>query len=493
MSKTGEKAEMRRLPGEDALAAPNRQFIWDPQNRAAKKNSSLVETPARWGATASSILPTAAPTDADPRWNLAFAGLMFYALIEYSRLPEMYPVLQILYLGKVAIILTIVGYLVSPRIRAHDQSASRSLNVAVTVFIIGNFLSACIAFVAFQQAQLWKGFFDVLYYGLVYFLMTRILVGTWRIRVFLFLVLVLNLKLAQHTVRSYFLERAAGVPDMMIITSGGAGQGTTSFFGNVADLGLAMAVVWGIVWALLVGKVERKQLARIFLTICFVFFFLAILLCGSRGAVVGAAAIVMVALRRSPKKIAAGVLAFIFVVGVFFVLPGASKERFSSAWDWQHDQNAFSRIMFWRVGLGMFAHNPIFGIGPGNFAAMNPTHYVSHSLYIQVLAESGLVGTIALAVILLLFFRLNARTRRLALTSAACGRRSFEYCLAFGLDLGMVGYLTSGAFLSVLYYPHLWVLLGLSVAINRCSINKQLREQGHSEKVEQRKLALACP
>jgi hypothetical protein len=33
----------------------------------------------------------------------------------------------------------------------------------------------------------------------------------------------------------------------------------------------------------------------------------------------------------------------------------------------------------------------------------------------------------------------------------------------------MVGYLTSGAFLSVLYYPHLWILLGLSVAVNRCS------------------------
>ena len=45
--------------------------------------------------------------------------------------------------------------------------------------------------------------------------------------------------------------------------------------------------------------------------------------------------------------------------------------------------------------------------------------------------------------------------------------------MALGLDLGLVGYLTSGAFLSVLYYPHLWILLGLSVAANRCLTNKE--------------------
>src|ERR1700722_15864580 len=37
-------------------------------------------------------------------WNLAFAGLMLYAFVEYSRLPEMYPVFQILQLGKTTIL-----------------------------------------------------------------------------------------------------------------------------------------------------------------------------------------------------------------------------------------------------------------------------------------------------------------------------------------------------------------------------------------------------
>lgn len=425
---------------------------------------------------------------AEMHWNLAFAGLMLYAFVEYSRLPEMYPVFQIFELGKTTILLAVVGYLTNSRLRPNGPSTSGGLDLAVLVFVFGNFFSACFAS---HQDHVWGNFLDVIIWGVVYFLMTRILVNSWQIRVFLFLVLLLNLKLAQHTVRSYFLDRSIGMSDMRIIMSGGAGEGVSSFFGNVADLGLAMAVVWGIVWALLLGKAEKKKPARIFLVICFCTFFLAILFCGSRGAVVGAAAIVLAALARSPKKFGAVLLALIFVLGIWFVLPGASKERFRSAWDWQHDANASSRIMFWKAGLVMFEENPIFGVGPGNFVEVNPVHYVSHSIYIQVLAESGLVGTLSFAAILVLFLRLNARTRKRALASRAGGRRSFEYCMAFGLDLALVGYLTSGAFLAVLYYPHLWILLGLSVAVNRSLSNKEPEEQPIEKR--SRDFALATP
>jgi putative inorganic carbon (hco3(-)) transporter len=419
------------------------------------------------------IEPKTQPDSAQPRWNLAFAGLMIYIFVEYSRLPEMYPVLTVLKLGKISILLAALGYLVSPRSRTSGRLASRSFDLAILVFIISSLLSACFAS---EQQYVWDGFLDVLGWGMVYFLITRVLTSSWRIRIFGFLILLLNLKFAQHTVREYVFFRSIGMSDMRIITGGGAGEGSSSFFGNVADLGLAMVVVWGIVWALLVGKTEKRKLARVFLMICFALFLLAILLCGSRGAVVGAAAIMLTALARSPKKIGAVVLAVIFVLSIWFVLPGASKERFSSAWDWQNDPNSASRVTFWKTGLRMFEENPIFGVGPGNFSQINAGHRAAHSLYIQALAESGLVGSIAIATLWILFFRMNARTRKHALATDPDGRRSFEYCLAFGLNLALVGYLTSGAFLSVLYYPHLWILLGLSAAVNRCSANKQPKE-----------------
>jgi O-antigen ligase len=408
----------------------------------------------------------------EPRWSLAFLGLLLYAIVEYTSLPAMYPALAILRPGKIAIGLAAVGYFLAPRVATNRDSTVRALDIAIIVFTIFAFLSACLAR---ETTYVWAHFSDILIWVVIYFLVSRILSDSWKLRGFLFLVLLLNLKLAQFTVRQYMAARGNGTSEMQIIMTGGPAVGSSAFFGNAADLGVAMALVWGIAFALLVGKTEKKLLARVFLIICFVSFLMAALLCGSRGAVVGAAAVALVALGKTPKKIGAVVLGIFFLFSLWFVLPDASKERFRSAWDWQNDANAASRIHFWKVGLQMFSDYPILGVGPGNYPEMYAYEYgggkpyVCHSIYIQALAESGFLGTACLAVMIFLFLRLNARTRKLALASTPAGKRSFQYCLAVGLDLALVGYLASGAFVSVIYYPHLWILLGLSVATNGCT------------------------
>ncbi len=449
-------------------------------------------------ALASSWSSSVARPAAEARWSLAFAGLLFYVVVEYTRLPAMYPFLSVFRPGKIAIVLAVLGYLVSPRLRGSARPATRGLDLAIFVFILGSFVSALLAP---QKEHVWEAFLGVLGWGVIYFLITRILINSWRVRIFLFLLLLLNLKLAQHAIRQYIAERAMGLSDMRIIMGGGLIGGSTGFFGNAADLGLAMCVVWAFAWALLAGKTEKKKLARVFLIICFTLFFLVILLCGSRGAIVGAGAIVLAALARTPKKIGAVALALLFLFCISFVLPDASKERFKSGWDWENDSNAASRIRFWKTGLHMFRHYPIFGVGPENFPQVYATQYsdpwyrarfAAHSVYIQALAETGLVGTTLLVALVVLFLRLNARTRKHALASSPAGRRSFEYCLPLGLDLALVGYLTSGAFLSVLYYPHLWILLGLSVAANTACATKQPEAQAAKKESQERNFALAA-
>jgi O-antigen ligase len=420
----------------------------------------------KMGAVATNLrLPDGGATR-ELHWTFAFLAVLFYAFMEYSRLPEMYTVLQPLQLGKISVALLGIGYLASSKSRRATKPVSHTIDVAMIVFILANFVASCLA--NFQN-KVWDNMLDVAFWGVVYFALTRILSNTWQIRILLLLILLLNLKFAQHTIRSYHSARSEGQSDMAIIMTGGAGAGGASFFGNVADLGLALCVVWGIVWAWLVGKAENKKLVRIFLIVCFVLYFLAILFCGSRGAVVGAGAIALVALAKSRRKFMAILLVLIVGLGVWLILPQASKIRFQHAWAGD-DANANSRIAFWEIGMDMWKHNPVFGIGPGIFAFENPFHMVSHSVYIQVLAESGLVGTLSWTVMLLLFFKVNWRTRKRMLASGPEGRRSLEYCLALGLDLGMVGYLSSGAFLAVLYYPHFWILLSLSVALGKSAM-----------------------
>lgn len=432
----------------------------------------------------------------EARWSLGFLGLLFYLLVEYTRLPAMYPVLEPLHLGKVAVGLALLGYLVASRVEV-DRRRTRIVGLLLGVFLVFAFFSTCLAPI---ENHLWQDFIDIANWVVIYFLLTRILVSRWRLRVFMGLFILLNLKLAQFSIRGYINDRLAGLSNMQFILRGGGIAGSTGFFGNAADFGLAMCVVWGITWALLFRR-GQKGLPRAAMAVCFVLFLLSILLCGSRGAVVGAGAIVLVALGKTPKKIGAGLLLFVFLLGVLLVLPGASKERFASAWHWRHDKDAYSRILFWEAGLEMWTHRPLLGMGPDRFPYVLQQNYPSyrigssgaraaHSLYIQAIADLGLAGTLTLLALVISFLRINARTRKVALASPLGGRRSFEYCLAAGLDLALVGYLTAGAFLSVLYYPHLWILLGLSVATHTVC----LREYGPEpvpEKPWKRKLPVA--
>ena len=57
----------------------------------------------------------------------------------------------------------------------------------------------------------------------------------------------------------------------------------------------------------------------------------------------------------------------------------------------------------------------------------------------------------------------------------------FPFYLSHGLDVALIGLAVSGSFLTVLYYPHLWLLLGLSVA---CT-NVALAQAQESKKLDE--------
>jgi len=201
-----------------------------------------------------------------------------------------------------------------------------------------------------------------------------------------------------------------------------------------------------------------------------------ILVCGSRGAVVGAAAIVLASWIKSPAKSWAPVFLLLFVGGLVFLMPHASRDRFQSAEHWQGDQTANHRILLWQAGLRMWADYPVFGVGPANYRFVRQASYriavsndrdayVCHSLYIEVISELGTLGTLAAAAIIISVFLLTRRVRKRLIASNA-DRQSWEFCLCSGLEMAMIGYLVSGAFVSVFWYPHIWILCGLALGLN---------------------------
>jgi O-antigen ligase len=168
------------------------------------------------------------------------------------------------------------------------------------------------------------------------------------------------------------------------------------------------------------------------------------------------------------------------VLAFFFVVSGANKARMRSALAPGRDETARDRLIKWKAGMKMFSDHPLLGVGPGNYAPEYRSEYPTwhqrklmaiapHSIFVEGLSELGLAGFIPLLTLWLLIARLNAGTRKVLRSLAPERSRGFEYDLSWGLDLALVGFLVSGAFLSVLYYPHMWVLLGLSAALYRAA------------------------
>src|SRR5579862_2560616 len=95
-------------------------------------------------AESSAIFPRgiASPSFTESNWNLAFCGLLGYLVIEYSRLPDMFPFLQPLQLGKVAVALAVLGMILSAGGRSPSPGAVRSLDVCVVFFLFISLLSA---------------------------------------------------------------------------------------------------------------------------------------------------------------------------------------------------------------------------------------------------------------------------------------------------------------------------------------------------------------
>jgi O-antigen ligase len=361
--------------------------------------------------------------------------------------------------------------------------------------VFAAFLSAC--FARFQGPA-WTTFFDLFRWVLIYFLIGRIVVSPWRQRIFVFLLLLLNLKMAQAAIRGFLAAKAFGQSDELLAKIG-VGAGSVGFFSNAGDFGVAMCVVWPLAGALILG--ESKKIPRALLLISFLAFSGAIIVCGSRGAVVGAMVAALAAWARNPRRLGAAVLFLLFVPGLIYVLPEASKARFRSALHWEEDKTAGFRVELWKAGLRMFRDHPLLGIGPGNFPPNWSARYVSpgldpapwepHNIYIQALSELGVAGTIPVLLLFLGCFRLNAQTRRNLVKQGPEKRRSFDHFLALGLDMALVGYLVSGAFLTVLYYPHLWVILGMSVGLHTAVTVKPVGEHGLAAEPPGRRLALA--
>jgi hypothetical protein len=105
-------------------------------------------------------------------------------------------------------------------------------------------------------------------------------------------------------------------------------------------------------------------------------------------------------------------------------------------------------------------------------AYYNPKGQLPHNIFIEALGELGYLGLAGFVALIVATFVQNARTRRLTGPDARAPDR-FVHAMAYGLDGALVGYLTSGFFVTVLFYPYFWFNLGFTLALARYAVVRQ--------------------
>ena len=135
-------------------------------------------------------------------------------------------------------------------------------------------------------------------------------------------------------------------------------------------------------------------------------------------------------------------------------MPDQYKDRYSSITRGTSEGTGSERVKVWKKGMHMFIDRPLTGVGVHCFGVANAYGYSvgrrrwleSHSLYVQVPAEMGLIGVFAFFSFMFEFLRLNRRVSRQLASNDDEDDWSFERSLIQGMFAGYVALLFSGIF-----------------------------------------------
>jgi putative inorganic carbon (HCO3(-)) transporter len=204
-----------------------------------------------------------------------------------------------------------------------------------------------------------------------------------------------------------------------------------------------------------------------------------IVLCRSRGAVVGIVAGVLTACLFAPKKhrkkIAVGLL--FGIMGGIYLSDPRFLERATTIThsEEERDESATSRLRVWQAGAEMISNYPL-GIGIGNWYQIIG-HYLpedesldSHNTFIKCTAELGVQGILVYVLFIFTAFLKLRRVRKFAASlPPPVGDDLVQ--MSFGLIVSLSIILTCGLTITMIYTEIVWILLMLPVCLRRALDN----------------------
>jgi putative inorganic carbon (hco3(-)) transporter len=396
-----------------------------------------------------------------------YLGVLAYIVFEYARLSAMFPGLQNLQFGKLIVLTTLIIFLIR-RATSHDIKIVPDKMYALLLVWLGIALVS-MAF-AMNMQMAFDATVDLAKWFVICFLIINLVDTLPKLQVFMWLFLLLNLKLAQFQIRSFVAGLSAASNQDYFIREG-IGSGSGGYFANGNDFGMAMVIVVPLAFYLFLSV--KSRILKVIAGAMTATFVIALLRSSSRGAALGLAAATALYWARSRNKLVNLALVIAFLAGFWAFASDPWKQRFLNAQNYEEDSTASSRITLWKGGISMFTDHPLTGVGINNFSSNWVSKYrpsgvrgatVVHNIFLQAASELGFGGLVVVVAVLILIFRRNQETRRICREANLSDPWLPNISLA--LDCSLIGFIVHGFFLTVLYYPHLYIIAALTLALH---------------------------
>jgi probable O-glycosylation ligase (exosortase A-associated) len=257
--------------------------------------------------------------------------------------------------------------------------------------------------------------------------------------------------------------------------NGGLGPG--SFLEDENDLALALNMALPYAYFLQRSPSLSKR-HRLALLVAIALIVGGVIATMSRGGFIGlivtTAAIVWCSKNRLRNALVVCALAAVFVL----FTPQQYKSEVQTITN-VGDETRLERLVSWELAWRMFLDNPVLGVGFGNYPWRVQEYQeegdysrglggrAAHSFYFTLWPETGLVGTLLVTMIVLHIVNRQRRALKIGREAPPGEDGEFIEACARATIVALISFLATSTFISVLYYPELWYLLGFSYAIHR--------------------------
>jgi probable O-glycosylation ligase (exosortase A-associated) len=282
------------------------------------------------------------------------------------------------------------------------------------------------------------------------------------------LLLVIAVSLGYYGARGGLFVFLTGGNSMVM----GAGEGTSISSNNAVGLALNMSLP--VFWYL--AREEPRRWWRYGLYATFALSIVAVPFTYSRGALLGLGVVLaLLALKAKLRYLPLlGVGLAIAAVLLFTFAPDKFTRRVETIERYEEDGSANARLAAWSLGLELAKDRPITG---GGFWVYNHLEiwqryappewkdkfYDAHSLYFNLLGDHGFVGLgLFLLLVATVLWRLRGVHRQVR------GRPDLAWASRYAhmLEVTIIGYLVTGAFMSVSYFDFAYTSFVIAILVS---------------------------